>query len=68
MEEMSKAEQIAFLENAIATLTEMRQTVAELMAENEARLVIINANIEMLSTASIENTKLLKFVPTTVTE
>ena len=63
MREMSKQEQIAFLKDVIATLTEMRQTVLDLMAENEARLVEINANIEKLSTANADTTAY-----TTVTE
>jgi hypothetical protein len=56
MEEMSKQEQIAFLENAIATLTEMRNIVTELMVENAIRLGEINANIARLSTANADNT------------
>jgi len=53
---MDKQEQIEFLENSIATLKEMRNTVAELMVENAMRLGEINAQIEKLSTANADNT------------
>jgi hypothetical protein len=56
MREMNKEEKIAFLTDAIATLTEMRQTVLDLMAENEARLVEINARIESVYKVTADNT------------
>jgi cell division septum initiation protein DivIVA len=51
---MNKQEQIAFLENVIDTLTKMRQEVLDMMAENEARLVEINAHIDRFSNANPE--------------
>ncbi len=51
---MNKQEQIAFLQDAIDTLTKMRQEVLDLIAENDARLVEINAHIDRLSNANPE--------------
>ena len=58
---MDKKEQIEFLADAIATLTQMRQTALDLLAENEARLAEINAHIDRLS--NVEPETLIRYEP-----